>query len=120
MVTPETPIEHIRGETFKLAGKVLKNGQPKDLTAGDILYFTLAKSDRATPAGAAYQLTSPNSAITLLPTGRWRVRLDASLFTRQALPDNLYWVQVDLYDASSGDTVCIGRGELTLYDNPRV
>jgi hypothetical protein len=118
--TPEAKLEHVRGTTFRITGWVKKLGAPTNDITGDTLYFMLAEHDRETPVGAAYTLTSPNAGITLSATGKFTVKLDASLFTRSLLPDDIYWVQVDLFDASSGDTVCVGRAELEMLDNPRV
>lgn len=117
--TPETPLTHVRGTTFRVTGWVKKLGAASNDITGDTLHVMLSEADRQTPLGVAYTLTSPSAALTLFSSGKFTIRLDAGLFSTAALPDHHYWLQVDLTDTASGDVVCVGRATVELLDNPR-
>lgn len=124
MQTPITPFEHVRGTTLELHGWVKstassRSDKGKDITS-DTLNLALAKRISATEM----QTLVGNSGATITKVdavaGYYTVVVPSSTFdvTTGTLPDEEYWIQVNLVDGANGKESVVLRGPLKLLAAP--
>jgi hypothetical protein len=122
--TLETPFTHVRGTDLVLTGIVHYLGLPKTAANGgsianDTIYFAIADRLNENEQTRLIAYETPAAEITVLPgIGSYTVIVprDSTKFGR--LPDNEYWLQVDLLDAVTGFRSCIAKGPLRLTSSP--
>ena len=125
MQTPITPFEHGRGTTLELHGWVKSSASArvdkgKDITA-DTLNFAIAKRISAT----VMQTIVGNSGATITKVtadaGYYTVVVPSSTFDNTGsgtLPDEEYWVQVNVVDGDNGKEYVVLHGPLKLKSAP--